>query len=256
MPDEQPLAGGNVSADVVRVGDTVRRPSGPWTPAVHALLRYLRSVGFDGAPEPLGIDVKGREVLRFIPGTMAWGDGFDLVRPAARLARAARLIRDFHDAVTEFVPPTDARWQVGIPPDRFEIIAHHDLAPWNLVVGKQWAFIDWDGAAPGSRLWDLAWAVLGFVPLSANPTLRSADADLRLRTFVDAYGLNDESERRHLAAMLGPRARSMHKFLADRTAKGIEPWVTLWHQGHGEAWRNDADYNDSQRARWQAVLLD
>jgi hypothetical protein len=56
--------------------------------------------------------------------------------------------------------------------------------------------------------------------------------------------------------MLGPRARSMHQFLADRAAKGIEPWVTLWHQGHGEAWRKDADYNDSQQARWRAALLD
>ena len=37
-PDvEEPLRGGNVSARVVRVGDTVRRPAGPHTPAVHAL---------------------------------------------------------------------------------------------------------------------------------------------------------------------------------------------------------------------------
>jgi hypothetical protein len=27
-------------------------------------------------------------------------------------------------------------------------------------------FIDWDGAGPGSRLWDLAYAAHGFVPLS------------------------------------------------------------------------------------------
>ena len=140
MPDEEPLAGGNVSAGVVRVGDTVRRPAGPWTPAVHALLTYLRAAGFDGAPEPLGLDDKGREVLRFIPGTVAWGEGFRLLQPASELARAGRLIRDFHDAVTGFAPPSDAHWQVGIPPDRAEIIAHHDLAPWNLVVGDQWAF--------------------------------------------------------------------------------------------------------------------
>lgn len=35
---EEPLRGGN-SAIVTRVGDTVRRPTGPWTPAVHLLLR-------------------------------------------------------------------------------------------------------------------------------------------------------------------------------------------------------------------------
>jgi hypothetical protein len=83
MPDEQPLTGGNVSVGVVRVGDTVRRPSGPWTPAVHALLRYLGSAGFDGAPEPLGIDAQGREVL---PGARDrrphWDDAHH--RPGAR----------------------------------------------------------------------------------------------------------------------------------------------------------------------------
>jgi hypothetical protein len=48
----------------------------------------------------------------------------------------------------------------------------------------------------------------------------------------------------------------MHQFLADRTAAGIEPWARLWNEGHGEAWRSDADYNDTQQDHWQAALLD
>ncbi len=59
---EIPLLGGNTST-VVRVGDTVRRNAGPWTPAVHALLRHLEYVGFTGAPRALGMDEQGREVL-------------------------------------------------------------------------------------------------------------------------------------------------------------------------------------------------
>lgn len=47
---ETPLDGGNMSGRVVRVGDTVRRPAGPWTQAVHALLAHLHAVGFHGAP--------------------------------------------------------------------------------------------------------------------------------------------------------------------------------------------------------------
>src|SRR5205814_3427448 len=69
---EEPLSGGNLSASVVRIGATVRRPTGPWTPAVHALLGHLADVGFDGAPRVLGFDDAGREILEYIEGEVPW----------------------------------------------------------------------------------------------------------------------------------------------------------------------------------------
>lgn len=69
---EVPLVGGRTSAGVVRVADSVRRPTGPWTTTVHAYLRHLRAQGFEEAPEPLGLDDANREVLSDIQGeTMA-----------------------------------------------------------------------------------------------------------------------------------------------------------------------------------------
>jgi hypothetical protein len=252
---EEPLPGGNVSTGVVRVGDTVRRPAGPHTPAVHALLSYLHKAGFEGAPRPLGIDDRGREVLSFVPGTVPWPDRFDLLDPQRRLAGAARLVREFHDAVTGFVAPAGASWQVLIPAeDEHEIIAHHDLAPWNLVIGPRWAFIDWDLAAPGTRLWDVAYAVHGFVPLSANPRWQRRDAATRVRVFADAYGL-DESQRRELVPMLARRARAVHDFLARQSRAGVQPWAGMWATGHGDAWQADADYIQAREAAWAAALL-
>ncbi len=225
--DEQPLSGGNVSGGVVRVGDTVRRPAGPWTPAVHALLTHLYEVGFRAAPRPLGIDDQGCEVLSFAPGTVVWPDRLALLEPSRRLAHIARLIRDFHDAVQDFTPPPDARWRALIPAEGGDIIAHNDLAPWNLVAGEQgWVFIDWDAAAPGSHLWDVAYAVHGFIPLSADPGLQQADAATRLRVFADACGL-DEDQRRRLVPLLGRRTRSMHDFLREQAARGTQPWEAL-----------------------------
>jgi Phosphotransferase enzyme family len=255
--EEEPLTGGNVSAGVVRVGDTVRRPAGPWTPAVHALLAHLHEAGFRGAPRPLGLDERGREVLGFVPGAVVWPDRFALVGPDEGLARVARLVREFHDAVRDFTPPPDARWRVLMPPEECDIIAHNDLAPWNLVAGDggRWAFIDWDTAAPGSRLWDVAYALHGFVPLSADPQWRRADAAHRLRVFADAYGL-DEAERLALVPLLGPRTRAMHDFLRDRSALGEQPWARLWAEGHGEVWRADADYVEERREEWMRALLD
>ncbi|MDL4818410.1 phosphotransferase enzyme family protein [Actinomadura opuntiae] len=256
IEDEQPLTGGNVSAGVVRIGDTVRRPAGPWTPAVHALLSHLHDAGFRAAPRPLGIDEQGREVLTYVPGTTVWPDHFALMDGLDSVERVARLVRDFHDAVQGFTPPPDARWQVLIPPDACEIIAHHDLAPWNLVAGDDgaWAFIDWDTAAPGSRLWDLAYACQSFIPLSADPAWRRADAAVRLGVFADAYGL-DERQRRELVPLLGRRARAMHDFLRAQAAAGRQPWVTLWGQGHGDTWRGNAEYIEDRQELWARALL-
>jgi Ser/Thr protein kinase RdoA (MazF antagonist) len=253
---EVPLAGGNMTGGVVRVGDTVRRPAGPWTPAVHALLEHLHAAGFRGAPRPLGLDERGREVLTYVPGTVPWPD-LHLVASEDDLRRVARLVREFHDAVADFVVPPDARWQALIPAEipADGIIAHHDLAPWNLVVdGDHLAFIDWDVSAPGSREWDVAYAMRGFVPLSANPAYRRFDAPTRLRVFADAYGLGPD-QRVAIVPMLARRAAAVHDFLADQAGRGVSPWARQWREGHGEAWRADAEYIAALEDRWREVLL-
>lgn len=251
--DEIPLTGGNTSAGVVRVGNTVRKPAGPWTPSVHALLTHLRSVGFPGAPRALGTDEQGREVLEFLPGEVPWPDIEPLESDQAMVS-VGKLIRDFHDAVADFTPPADASWQVLIPADGAEIIAHHDLAPWNLVVSqRRWAFIDWDTAAPGTRLWDLAYAAQAFAPLAAH--VAPAVSARRLRLLVDAYDLG-EPRRQALVRLLGPRARSMRDFLAAQAAAGTRPWTRLWQDGHGAAWQSKAEHIERHAEVWTRALLD
>lgn len=64
---EERLEGGNMGG-AVRVGDTVGRPTGEWTPAVHAWLGHLRANGITQVPRVDGIDELGREVLEYIEG--------------------------------------------------------------------------------------------------------------------------------------------------------------------------------------------
>lgn len=56
MVHEIALAGGRVTAGVVRVGDTVRRPIASDRTQVHSLLTYLEEARFASAPRFLGID--------------------------------------------------------------------------------------------------------------------------------------------------------------------------------------------------------
>lgn len=91
---------GNTTVSVVRVGDTVRRPVGPWTASVEAVLEHLWVVGFSGAPRPLGRDDQGRQVLEFIRGEVGVESGTypvaELVSElAVLLGRRASAMGDF-----------------------------------------------------------------------------------------------------------------------------------------------------------------
>jgi len=248
---EVPLRGGNVGAGVVRVGNTVRRPAGPWSPAVDALLRHLTDVGFAGAPRSLGFDERGRHVIEYVDGPVPMP--FQPADRVSALLRVGRLLRDFHDASEEFVALPDAEWNVVVAPDRTDLVVHHDPAPWNLVLGAdRWVLIDWDNAGPGSRLWDLAYAAHGFVPLA--PETPTHEAGWRLAALADGYGL-DEQGRLDLAAMLVRRIRSMYELLERGHRAREDPWARLWREGHGAVWRGNADYVQQHLDSLRGALL-
>lgn len=246
---EEALPGGNVAAAVVRVGQTVRKPAGPHTPAVEAFLAHLNAAGVPAVPRTLGLDDRGRHMLEYVPGAMA-----DTLPPldAAGLSRVGQLIRELHDASEGFRPPAGARWWVPIPPDREDLICHHDLAPWNLVMdGDRWVFIDWDGAGPGSRLWGLAYAIKGFVPLEAggDPAVDGP----RIRAMTDGYGL-PAVQRAELPPLIGAHVRGMYDLLRNSVATGEQPWARLFAEGHGTYWGQAADYIELNLTEWTRAL--
>ncbi|WP_041939392.1 MULTISPECIES: phosphotransferase enzyme family protein [Frankia] len=245
--EEEPLPG-NVTIGVVRVGGTVRRPVGPWTDAVDALLEYLHAVGFAGAPRPLGRDGQGRQVVEYIPGEVGAAAG---TYSAVELVSIGRMLADLHRALAGFVPPAGAVWNRIIPPDSEDVVCHNDVAPWNLVrSARGWTLIDWDGAAPSSRLWDLAYAAQAMAGLRADRP--QAESAVRLRAFVDGYGL-EEAARPALASMLGRRARAMYDLLRDGARRQLQPWARIWTED-GPYWLASADYLDA-RADLSAAAL-
>src|SRR5665647_438508 len=109
---EEILHGGNTSV-VVRLGDTVRRHTGHWTPAVHALLAHLESVGFADTPTVLGIDRQGREILPFVIGEVGNFDPGrlpDWFRTIDACMAIGEWLRRFHDAQRGFEPDENLPW--------------------------------------------------------------------------------------------------------------------------------------------------
>jgi len=175
--DEVPLLGGRVTPGVVRVGATVRRPTGSHSAFVHALLVDLEETGFRGAPRFLGIDDRGREILSYLEGVVP--DDLDEGLADEQLAAAAALLRGYHDATAGRALAADQ-----------EVVCHNDISPVNTVFVDDVpaALIDFDMARPGSRLRDLSYGA--FLWLNLGWDGRAPDEQRRrLRLWCEAYGL-------------------------------------------------------------------
>lgn len=250
---EEQLPGGNVNK-AVRVGATVRKPSGPWTPAVHALLRHLELAGFDAAPRALGVDDQGREILTYIEGQPASRPWFPLLRSDEGLGQFAQLIRGYHDAIRDFVPPPDAVWRIGKRPLlEGEIVCHGDLGPWNSIWrdDSPVGLIDWDFAYPGPVWDDVAYAAWQIIPLRPDEACWAAgfteipDRRHRLQAFSEAYGVPEYIDL--VTHALRVQAED-HERTTRLGARGVQPWTSFLERGLAEESLEESEWLTSHRS--------
>ena len=263
---EVPLIGGDMTEGVVRVGRTVRRPLRPHTPAVHALLRHLEAVGFEGAPRALGIDAKNREVLTYLPGVVARRPLQGFVTADSTLAALAELQLRYHHAVVGFEPPSWALWDgevtrfVDGPP---EIICHCDVNLENVIFrpgpdGLQpYAFIDFDLARPGTRLVDIIQTLRYWAPIADPadrvPALRDADAAGRIAMFCEAYGLS-HTERARLVPVASRWLRRSRATIAQRARVSGGAWTRMLDAGVHDRLLRSAIWLERNRPEIEARL--
>lgn len=218
---------------VVRSGDVVIRPCYPSSPSVHRLLRHLEETGFTGAPRFLGTDGSS-ERLSYIAGRSG-PDGWAPVVDDEGLAAVARLLRRYHDAVTDYGPPSTDEWSSGVRGggEPGEVILHGDPGPWNVIwddAGHPVALIDWDHANPGDPLDDLAYLAAYAAPLAADDAEamtwmrhpRPPDRRHRLEVIANGYG-TDVAE---LVDRAGAVMAKTNRTVEHMARLGLEPQRT------------------------------
>lgn len=236
---------------VRRVGETIRRPTGEWTPAVHALLTHLEVVGFTGAPRVLGID-GADEVLSLLHGEPALTPWPQALRSPAGIGELGRWLRGYHDAVRSFRPPAEARWQgqerkwqPGM------VIRHGDLGPWNSVwdANRLTGFIDWDFAGPGHAIDDLAqlaWYAVPLRPLDRQRRASVTGADTlraRLNLLCAAYGAHPKAVLDALDTLQSREAARIERL----GRQGDKPWAMFLARGDVDEMRAEQSWARSER---------
>ena len=251
--DEVLLLGGTANrGQVVRVGDTVRRPQRDSSPATHALLRHLADVGFPGAPRFLGVDEQGREVLSYVAGTAVTPPYPAWALTDAALVSVAHLLRDYHRAVSTF-DPTSLPWPPSPPaPFAGELVSHNDVNLDNVVFrdGRAVALIDFDLASPGCRVWDVASAVRLWAPLRPDRFIddaRRGRALARLRLFADGYGLSGADRERLVTAV-----RQNHEWSYDIVGTA----AANGHAGFADYWTGGARERAERTRQWYLASAD
>lgn len=208
----------------------------------------LRGAGID-VPRTHGRDEHGRLVLDYMPGTMA----IDIAPlPVDLVRQVGTLVRTIHDASARLPVPED--WPVGVlPAPHADLLCHNDLATWNLVIdGDRLVFIDWDGAAPSSRPWDLAYAAIAFAHLF--PSADVSESVKRLSAFVGGYAADTEL-RAVLPRLMVQRADAMCELLCTSHASGREPWGTMYVAGHGDHWLATTEFINEHQQAWVDALI-
>ncbi|MEU3467637.1 phosphotransferase [Streptomyces sp. NPDC006687] len=247
---------------VVRIGDTVRRPAGPWTPAVQGLLGHFERVGFGGAPRALGLDEQGREVLEYVEGHVPENPRVAEVSDSA-VFLVGRLMRRMHRAAEGF-SPEPARWAFEPATSGPEtVVCHNDIAPRNTVFvdGRPVAFIDWEAAGREVPEWDLAQAAWQFAPLTDDEGCAGfgwrtpPDRGRRLRLLADGYGLPPQ-RRTGLAALAAARIRFTLDLVRRRASEGEAAFVGLVESGVADWIERDALWAEAHHDGLTAALLD
>jgi len=220
---EEQLPGGNVGG-AVKVGDTVRRETGPWTPAVHAFLAYL-APRVPYVPRVLGFDERGREVLSYLPGKVIDTDTGTESLSLEQITALVRWTRDFHHAAAGFSHPGPWRY---FPLTTPSLIGHNDIAPYNVCFdGDALAGVfDWDLAGPTTPLYELAFIAWNCVPLWRDIGAEAAAA--RLTVIADSYSGYPPSQ---ILRTVPYRIRTMLDGIPVAAAAGDEGMARLLTRG-------------------------
>jgi hypothetical protein len=258
--NEEVLSGGNVS-NVYRSGDSVRRDLKENSYKIHKVLKHLENKGFSYAPKFLGIDEKNREILSFIEGEAGNYPLKKYMWSSEGLKEIAIMLRLYHDAVSDF--PIEDSWQsIDNTPQPIEVLCHNDFAIYNIIFNheKPVGIIDFDVAAPGPRLWDIAYTLYTCVPLSRlyhsetggavyyDPLKDAGRINQRIEMFFESYGI--EGMEKGFLEMVLQRLEGLCTYMKRRASEGDSAFQKMIEEGHFEHYQSDITFIREHGKEW------
>ena len=178
MEKEILLTGGRVTSIVTKKGKYVYRPCCKNSPFVHSVLIWIEKRNPVIAPHFIGIADDGREITSFLEGNSPndLGD-----RPVLQLIEAGKLISNLHKILSDFPGCKNS-----------QTVCHNDLSPCNFMFKNDipYAVFDWDTAAIGDPMDELAYAVWMWCDIGNREQSKDL-ARRKVESIMEGYGINN-----------------------------------------------------------------
>lgn len=277
---DKDLKKGNMS-EVYRDGDIVYRDRKPQSKTISRLLLLLEKKGIQFTPRFLGTKDVNQEMLSFVEGETIedYPPQNDIQSKMMTVQLAAKMLREYHDATLDFESRDDDIWFLSYEGNlEKEVICHNDFAPYNVTFKhhKPIGLIDFDTACPAPRIWDVAYAVYRFVPLSMDvydpntnkyrkydKTLDCSERGLLLRTFLDAYasGIEDTTgvvegkvidvlDVLEVLQNVIVRLEALVKLFDEECSKGNLAFIKMKAEGHQQLYIDEIAFIKENMSDW------
>jgi thiamine kinase-like enzyme len=240
--ENKALIGGRLGK-IHKIDNKVVRPANKWTKTVHEFLNFINEKGADFVPIPYGVK-NGMEIVSFLEGQVYHEPLPEIFGEESMIISAAELLAKFHGYSAQYLPSITEKCTWMLPSKQpTEIICHGDFAPYNTVIvnHKASAIIDFDTLHPGSKLWDVAYAVYRWVPFVNEAEENFGENMKKVRLFLDAYGL-DKKSRAYLIPVLIERLQSLMAFMQSEAELGNIDFQKNIEAGHMRKYRDDIAY--------------
>ncbi|MEU7903428.1 phosphotransferase [Actinoplanes sp. NPDC049118] len=175
------------------------------------------------------------------------------------LRTAAELLRRYHDASVGY-DGGDLSGPMLPARSPAEVVCHGDYAPHNCVLDGERVvgIIDFDTAHPAPRVWDVAYAVYRWAPITAPSNSDGFGTPRqqaeRARRFCDHYGL-EEVDRGRLMDTIVARLTALVDHMQARAEAGDAAFAGHLAAGHHLLYLNDAAYIRDNKAAFDRIVL-
>lgn len=253
-------------SEVFYDGNNIHRDLKPYSKTIHRLLKHLENKKIKFVPYFLGVDYENKqEILTFINGNTIenYPDIDDIEHKIKNIKLIANMLKEYHDATLDFNHSEEDEWflEYNGELDK-EVICHNDIAPYNITFSKNKpiGIIDFDTACPAPRIWDIAYALYRFVPLSRKVYVpdrniyreysKESDSEERkvlINKFIDSYG---DYKVEDVLKNVILRLESLVKLFDRECQKGNPVFINMKNEGHQELYIEEIKFIKENMNDW------